>query len=313
MPLLVGASLPTPPVPAAPSDELQLSWTAPNGTVWQLTSPLLGWHVLNAVSGWGAAPVALATDPYPRGGAKVRHVQPQPRLITLPLRVTGTDEADFRANWRALVGAFTQTRRLGPGILTVIRPDGTSRLIYAYYQDGFAGTQGEGWLYDTAVLTLYCEDPYWRDVTPTVIRREQTAADSVDYLNPYPSVSSSQTLGVTTAHNPGEVEAWPTWTITGPSSGVSATNNTTDESFNVDPNATGIAHGNLLAGEVVTITTDPPAIRGPDGSVWTAALNFPSAVLWGLQPGDNDVAFTLTGSSVGSSVELSFVPRHETA
>src|SRR5690606_30720906 len=91
-------------------------------------------------------------------------------------------------------------------------------------------------------------------------------------LDPFPQVSSGQVLGETTLTNPGDVEAWPTWTITGPASLVTITHLDTGEEFAVDPGADGIDHGPLLEGEQVVVTTDPPRVRGPEGGTRPGAL-----------------------------------------
>jgi hypothetical protein len=199
-------------------------------------------------------------------------------------------------------------------VLEIARPDGSRRWIGVHYQDGFDGQgnrNASGTTFDSAVITLYCEDPYWYDPTPRTVHREYGAGE--DYLQPYPSVSSSQVLGATTVTNPGEEVVWPTWTITGPASLVTFTRTDTGESFVIDPNEPAIGHGNLLAGETVTVRTDPVQVRYEDGSNWVGALNWPSAVLWGLDPGDNLVTFQLDGAAAGSAVDLTFNPRYETA
>jgi hypothetical protein len=274
----------------------------------------LGWYTLaDGVSGLGAAPYELTVDPHPRGGARLRHAQPQPRTIVWPLRVYGADHLAFTGNWRQLAKAFTRTLRDGPGVLEIARPDGTSRRIEVYYQDGFEGlgARTTGRIADTAVLALWCEDPYWVDPVPVMVHREQGVG--VDFLVPYPSVSSSQVLGATTVNNPGDVVVWPTWTITGPASLITFTHAGTGDEFVLNPNDPSIGHGNLLAGEQVTVRTDPVQVRYQDGSNWVGALNWPDAVLWGLDPGDNPVSFQLDGAGPGSAVDLSFNPRYETA
>lgn len=290
------------------------TWYAPDGSVWPLTAPDSGlFTIADGVSGLDAAAITVTTDDRQRGGVKVRHVQPVERLITWPIYVYADTHMEFVELWRRVASAFTQTTRLGAGTLEIARPDGTARRVQAYYQEGFASQakQGYGITSDYCVLTLLCEDPYWRDVAVTTIHREYGVP--VDFQVPYPTVSSSQVLGQTTVENPGDVEAWPDWTITGPATLVTATNTTRGESFQVNPNAAAIAHGNLLAGQKVTVSTEPPAVRYQDGSVWTGALNWPGAVLWPLDPGESDVTFQLDGSAAGSAVDLSFRARFETA
>ncbi|MFE7128963.1 phage tail protein [Streptomyces sp. NPDC057617] len=286
----------------------------PTGVAWPLTTRALGWTTLaEGVSGLGAAPYELTTDARPRGGARLRHVQAQPRSIVWPLRVFGNTHMEFVTRWRVLATAFTRTLREGPGVLEIARPDGTRRQIAVFYEQGFEGqgSRGTGWISDTAVMSLFCEDPYWVDPVPLTVHREQGVG--LDFLAPYPSVSSSQVLGATTVMNPGDTVMWPEWTITGPASLVVFTREDTGESFTLDPNAPEVGHGNLLAGEQVTVRTDPPQVRYQDGENWVGALDWPTAVLWGLDPGTTPITFQLDGSGPGSAVDMVFNPRYETA
>lgn len=299
-----------------------VSYTDPTGVVWPLTDESAGWFTLaEGVSGLGAVQYTLTSDKHPRGGARLRHAQPEPRSIVWPLYVYGDTHTEFIDRWRALASAFTRTLRVGadgrrtPGVLTIARPDGTSRSVRVFYQDGFEGRarMGSGIVSDTAALVLWCEDPYWFDDVPVTVHRE--SGSTVDFLAPFPSVSSSQVLGATTLTNPGDAAVWPTWTITGPASMITFTHQDTGEAFTIDPAAVG--HGSLLTGEQVTVRTDPAQVRlhdgTPDGANWTGALNWPEAVLWGLEPGSNRVAFQLDGSAPGSAVDMLFHPRYETA
>ena len=290
------------------------TWYAPDGSVWPLMSYELGWFTQSeGVSGLGAATIEITVDDRPRGGGRVRHIQPGTRTIVWPLYVHGADHTEFTARWRAVTSAFTQTSRRGPGQLEIARPDGSARRVDAYYQAGIdgSGKQGYGITSDFFVLSLLCEDPYWRDAEPQRVHREFSAG--VDFLAPYPSVSSSQVLGETTLFNPGDVEAWPSWKMTGPASTLTAERLDTGDAFSLDPDAPAIGHGNLTAGEYVTVDTDPPRVRYMDGSNWSGALNWPGAVLWSIPPGETAVAFDLDGAASGSSVDLAFYPRYETA
>ncbi|MFC8859334.1 phage tail family protein [[Kitasatospora] papulosa] len=306
------------PVPLPGIGEAIASYTDPTGTVWPLSDPGTGWFTLGeGVSGLGAATYALTTDAHPRGGARLRHAQAQPRTIVWPLYVHGRTHTQFVERWRALATAFTRTLRVGPdgrctpGVLTIARPDGTSRSVRVFYREGFEGRgkRGSGLVSDAAALSLWCEDPYWQDSAPVTMHRE--AGTMGDFLDPFPSVSSSQVLGETVVDNAGDAVVWPTWVITGPASQITFTHEDTGDSFTLDPSATG--HGALAAGEQITVRTDPPQVRFQDGTNWIAALDWPAAVLWGLDPGENRVTFQLDGSGPGSAVDLVYFPRYETA
>ncbi|MFD1657003.1 phage tail protein [Streptomyces caeni] len=412
MPIIAPSSAVTPPVEIPEVGYASITYYDPSGVAWPMTDTARGWYVLaDGVTGLGAAPVALTTDALPRGGAHLRHVQPQPRTITWPLLVEGSDHLEFIARWRQLAKAFTRTLREGPGVLEIARPDGTRRQIDVYYQDGWQGLGafGSGVTWDKATgLTLWCPDPYWVDPVALAVRREY--GTSGVFLNPFPTVSSSQVLGATTVTNPGDVTVWPTWTITGPASLVTFTRTDTGDAFAINPTQVS---GSLLATEQVIVSTNPPTIRkktaevqtinlgsatagtititfggqttgsiaynataaavqtalealpnidpgdvtvtgGPlpatvsisfagqylgtdvpevtvtpsgltggtvtvatttQGSTdnWAGAVNWPAAVLWGLDPGDNPVTFQLDGSGPGSAVDLALHPRYETA
>lgn len=412
MPVITQATAEAPSVSVPEIGQISATYYDPAGGQWPLTTPSLGWHTLaDGVSGLGAAPIALTTDDYPRGGSKVRHVQPVSRTIVWPLHVSGATHLEFVQRWRALARAFARTFRDGPGILEIARPDGTRRRINVHYQEGFDGQgnrNASSNIFDTAVLTLFCEDPYWYDPVAESVHREYGTSSA--FLNPFPTVSSGQVLGATTVDNEGDVIVWPTWTITGPASLVTFTRTDTGDEFVIDP---ADVSGSLLATEKVTVSTDPPRVRkytaevqtidlgaatagtititfdgqttgsiaynadaataqaalealsgidpgdvtvsgGPlpgtitlsfagqylgtdvpevtvtptgltggtvtvstttQGSTdnWIGAVNFPGAVLWGLDPGDNPVTFQLDGSSAGSAVDLTFNPRYETA
>jgi hypothetical protein len=316
---IIAAPVVTPEVPETPPPVdlpeigyASVTYVDPAGTRWPMTDLGADWYTLaEGVSGLGAASYTLTSDPHPRGGERLRHVQAQARAIVWPVLVKGADHTAFTANWRALARAFTRTLREGPGWLEVARPDGSARRIAVYYRDGWdgRGQTATGITWDSAVLTLWCEDPYWLDLQAQTVHRETGA--TVDYLVPFPTVSSSQVLGATHVTNPGDVDVWPTWVITGPATSIEFTRDDTGEAFTLDMEAT--AHGPLLAGETVTVSTDPPRVRSGTGENLVAGLNWPEAVLWSLPPGESPVTFQLNGAEAGSAVDLTFNPRYETA
>ncbi|WP_031039915.1 phage tail family protein [Streptomyces sp. NRRL F-5650] len=315
---IITAPVITPEVPETPPVEIpeigfaSITYVDPTGHRWPMTDLSADWYTLaEGVSGLGAAPYELTADPHPRGGSRLRHVQPQARTIVWPLLVRGADHLVFVKNWRDLARAFTRTLREGPGWLEVARPDGSGRRIAVYYSQGWdgRGQTATGITWDSAVVTLWCENPYWEDVQPVSVHRE--TGTGVDYLAPYPSVSSSQVLGATTVMNPGDVDVWPEWHITGPATSIAFSREDTGDAFTLDMQAT--AHGALLAGQTVTISTDPPRARSGTGENLVSGLNWPEAVLWSLPPGETPVVFQLNGAAAGSAVDLTFHPRYETA
>lgn len=315
MPLLAGTA---PVVPVTPGGgtvppvfiedvgTLQATWTDPDGEVYQLTdiSPDLGWFTTQGPSGWGANPIELVTDPLPRGGEQVRYIRVQPRNIVWPLHIWGDTHQEFVTRYRRLMRGFTMTTyRQMPGILTIARPDGKRRMIYAYYKEGFGGEPGENWLSANPALTLFCPDGYWMDVQDTIITRGQAVETS--FYNPFMTIGSSQVLGDTSIFNPGEIEAWPRWTITGPMQKLTAVNVTLGVQF-----ALTYALGES---QQIKITTNRPTVRGPGDANLTGYLDWPAAVLWPLAAGENVVQFQVDGAGPTTKIDMGFRARYEGA
>jgi hypothetical protein len=284
------------------------TWTDPTGTVWQLseTGDEPGWFTTQGPAGWDATTYEIITDPQPRGGESVREIRSKPGRIVWPFYAGGDSHLQYIERRRQIKRAFTMTaHRKAVGVLRVERPDGPqyAREIEAFYEGGLEGEAGQGWLYSSDAVTLFCPDGYWRSVEPITTTRSYTPG--VDFLNPFPSISDSLALGATAIDNPGDVTAWPAWTITGPMSAMAATNLTTGQEF-------ALSYP-LIAGEQITITTQRPTVRGPAGQNLSQFLNWPSAYLWGFAPGENQVILNLSGGDVGASITATFHARYEGA
>ncbi|QKW15386.1 phage tail domain-containing protein [Verrucosispora sp. NA02020] len=316
MPLYTGATTTTPPVITPPTPppvvippevidpgEYLPIWIDPDGVEWELNAPGRDFFTMNAVSGYGITPVNLITRPDPRGGVTVIGVRSQQRTLVWPVRVRGRTHMEFQTRWRQVAAAFALTRRKGPGLFRLRRPDGTSREVLAYYQSGWDGEPGQGHTYDTPTLTLLCPDGFWRDSQPITL--ERTTGEVGDFFDPYPNISSGDVIGATQMFNPGEVEAWPTWRLDGPATQLVAVNHTTTRTFTVNTS--------LSTGEYLTITTRPGRVTNHLGATVNGALVRPGSTLWRLEPGVNDVEFTVSGSTTNTKISMSFYPRYETA
>lgn len=317
MPLYAGAGVTTPatppPVVTPPSivvrpepvnpGEYVPTYIDPTGMEWPLNPPGQDLFTMNAVSGYGITPVELITRPDPRGGVTIASIRDQSRNLVWPVRVRGRTHMEFLTRWRQLAAALALTKRRGPGVFRLTRPDGSAREALCHYQSGMEGEPGQGWLEDTPTLSLLVPDGHWRDAQSVTI--ERSTGTTGDFLNPYPTLSSGDVLDATQITNPGEVEAWPTWRLDGPATQLVATNNTTGRTFTVNHS--------LTVGQHLDITTRPGRVTDAAGSPINGALVRPGSVLWRLEPGVNDVTFTVTGGGPATKVSLTFYPRYETA
>lgn len=260
---------------------------------------------LKQIAGLGVPPRDITTSANPDGGSNIDNVRYASRQIDIPIRTRNRHHMGFLARWRSTGEAFDCTARYGPGTLRLDRPDGSRREIKAMYQAGWEGEPGDGaWLEDTCTVSLLCPDPWFRDPDPKVLERGTETL--TDYLSPYPSIGTGQVLGATKLSNPGSVDVWPTWTVTGPMTSLTAVNHTRDQSFTLTYT--------LAAGQTLTMSSRPIQVRGPAGQNLISALNLPAGKPWRLDAETvSDVTFTAAGANAGTSVALSFYPGYATA
>lgn len=333
MPILSGGLITAPvlevddtPTPVWSEDygTINATWIDPDGVEWPLSDSNDGslWFTMNGPAGWGATPIEIVTDPLPRGGEQVRFIRSQPRRIQWPLYIgSPNSHEEFNSAYRRLVRAITKTsNRRAPGWLRVARPNGRFRQIACYYEQGLEGESGENHRYARPVVTLYCPDGYWSGDRPVVAERQFAASGqeggpvAVNFFSPFMTLSSSK---VSTGSpddpplpvvNPGDVDAWPVWTITGPMTKLTAVNLSLGSRFALTYT--------LTAQQTIRITTNRPSVRGPGDanlSKYVDWFNPLGAELWPLADGTNNISFQVDGAGTGTRVEMAFTPRYETA
>lgn len=208
----------TPPTPVWFEDPgtLAATWVDPDEGEWQLsnTTDGSGWFTMNGPAGWGATPIEIVTDPLPRGGEQVRFIRSKPRRLQWPLYIGGATHQEFVQRYREIMRAFTRTTQRGkPGWLRITRPNGRSRQIACYYEEGFGGEAGENHLFARPVIQLYCPDGFWSGDRPVRAYRDFTAAPlptnpsdpepepepgepepTVSFFNPFMTIRSSNVI-----------------------------------------------------------------------------------------------------------------------
>lgn len=310
----------TQPVSPAPArvgvGSITATWIDSTGREWALsdTSAELGWFTMPGPGGWGATPIELVTDPLPRGGEQVRFIRSKPRRLQWPVYIGGRNHAEYTTRRRQITRALTMTtQRMTPGWLKVARPGGGARLIACYYEGGLEGEAGQDHLSSRNVVQLYCPDGYWSDAEPVAVERTFSPQND-PFISPFITITSSRVLSgdegdpPTVIDNKGDVEAWPVWTLTGPLTRITAENYTTGSRFS-------LAYP-LAAGQQITITTNPPTVRGPGDTnlaKYVDWFNPAGTELWPLLDGPNQIQFVVDGAGDGTKVQLTFTPRYETA
>lgn len=294
-----------PPVPAERS--ASLIWYDPTGTRSTLTGFMEGVEVLEGVHGLQMP--AIRTNRAPVAGlpgTRLQNVQHDFRTIDIPVLFEATSAEQLRdllATWRH---RFDPTR--GDGQLWYVTSTAT-RTLTCRYMEGLEADEDSAHFSptrQTAVLVFAADDPYWYDFNTS--SQSWALAGTVPkwFAPPTKSIlplsfASSAVNGTNSIFNDGEVEAWPKWTIDGPATAITVTNDLTDETFTW-------AHA-LAAGERLVIDTRP----GVKTVLWNAAPAFSyltSYQLFALAPGLNIVTVALAGAAAGSNVTVEWKPAY---
>lgn len=280
-------------------------WTPASGADRDLSS---GDAYLTAVTGHLAPPVSLyeSTPPTIDGGV-YRGERYEPRDVGLGLKVNQRTAIDWRDVTRSLVRDFLG----GAGVLSEWHADGQVRSLRCKYMAGLeapdAGDPGAVPISDFSVI-LRAYDPWWYGPVQT---RSFTQAAETDFLPGPPfTIMPTELLGSgTVVANPGDVAAYPVWTLTGPM---------TQASLTAEDGSTFTITYSLDAGESLVVDTDPRTsafakITDASGNnLWgLATADYPN--LWALPAGESTVTVATSGTSTASSVLLQFNPRYYTA
>lgn len=284
------------------------SWQSPTGRVRSLMDdhPYLR---PGGVDGHMAAPIVIADSRPPSiPGGVWRSQVVDPREVTLILLGHSRDADAWSQMCRQVVADFDTST--SEGVLTVAHPDGNTRALRCRYVDGLgAPVEGEPGVvkYGTFAVQLRAYDPWWYG---PVQRRTFQPAVSGGFPWPPIVVQSTELIGSgSVVTNPGDVEAYPVWTLAGPLSEVTAT---------AESGASWTVTKTLGPGEVVTVDTDPRApafqrVTDFSGSnLWGIATpDYPD--LWPLPAGDSTVTVAVSGASSATRIHMDFNPRYRTA
>lgn len=314
MPILVTTPAATPETSTgqveAPTYSAPLwTWTTPAGRVRNLSSehPYLR---PGGIQGHMAAPVViLDSRPPTLPGGVYRGQRYEPRDVQLAVMAHTRESSQWRDTYRLLVADFDT--EAGDGTLSVQHPNGETRSLSCRYVSGLQSpVEGEPGVVKigTFVVELRAYDPWWYG--PAVTRKFQVSTAAAWFPGPPFTLNPTELLGSgTTVANPGDVAAYPVWTVTGPCSSVTAT---------AEDGSTWTVSLDLAAGETFTVDCDPrlpgnqKITDSTGGNLWGIATDdYPN--LWSLPAGESVVTVSMDGASSASRVDLAFNPRYRTA
>jgi hypothetical protein len=294
--------MPTPPTP------LQIDYIDPDGNDWNLSDfSMAKGYICAGITGIEGLSVSMQTVPLLDGTAVPNIYIPQPGTITIAIlveRPVGGTENDYYTLLDRIVRAFINRRNEipVPSSLIVQRPNGNSRQIQVYQTSGL-NTPEVGIHNSLYTFTLQTPDPYWSDLTPQSLTFSVSSVSGILPLLPV-QLASSAVIGNATIPNNGTAIAYPTWTITGPGT-PTMQNLTTGRKWSLNTSIPG--------GQVVQVTTKPGSqavVNVTTGvSIWDQLVLSSLRDLWGFVGGNNNINIAMPGSTIATSVSLSWTSR----
>lgn len=250
--VVFGAPPYVPPAPALRWVSHSMVWKGADGSEWGLSDPSSGIVMLrDGVTGLHLPAWDRWTSESPAtAGSRFRGTRVTAREITWAVHVwSDVDSADWLARDRAFWKSFSPDTA---GTWEVTAPDGQVRSIDCRltsdggYEYGHLPT-ANGWA--TYPVNLVADSPFWRGET---VSRSWLQGDPVEFFDaegsPAFHISATQTIDDAEITNPGDVSAWPVWTIEGPVEGAPVT---------VTVGGGTISIPDMSAGETLVIDTDP--------------------------------------------------------
>ena len=309
MPILVGTSLGGVGAIGPAPDLTDVTWTTATGRITRLSDWPSGYLVQPGARGLDMPAYVAYEDESPGiDGNYRRGTRATAREVMLPIAIYSDDgRIAFLARKRQLLRDMNP--QLGRGTITLAEADGSARSIIAFYASGAEGDETEdaaGRTWTNYNLTFTCESPYW--LGDPLRKTFRVAGGGSFFPSGVPwNVSDSQVLGDhVMMTNPGDVVAFPVWTINGPMTTATFTNNDTGETFT-------LTH-TLVAGDTVVIDCRErvkTVLLNGTTNLWPDLDE--TATLFGLQPDVNDVSLDVSGTTSATQITLDLVPRYLSA
>ncbi len=256
--------------------------------------------LLTGVGGFGIPATAVRIDDSAGDGGVWRHTKKGVRDLDLPIAILGTSEADVQSKLRRLSRLLQTTN----GATKIVANFGTSSLFLEAHYVGGAETQfgsDATGFFCRWVLQMQAPQPYWQTTLEESF--DIGAGSSGRGLLPELTklkVSSSQTLGVVTVDNAGDVVIYPRWVINGPVTDLVISNGVQSFGFPAE----------ILAGRTYTVDTSTGEVFNEnDENIYYLLGTAPK--LFGIAPGINGISVTGVNASPDTQITCYYSPRYE--
>lgn len=264
-------------------------------------------------SGLDMPPFDLHSDDSPNlDGSIYRGVRAVQREILLPVFVYGIDRKTFLQFKRKLASALNPKN--GHCVLTFMESDGVARRIQCYYKGGMEGNESSdfsGFRWISYGIQLAAMDPWFYG--DAQVAASWSFGTSLPFLGtesflPLTLSPGTQATDILTVENPGDIEAWPIWKLTGPLRSFTFTGpEGTSWGIPANEDETDV----LAEGRTLTVDCRPgfKTVKDDLGINYFPALSA-NPSLWSLPAGTSTVQTELVAGSGLASVAMSLNPRY---
>lgn len=274
-----------------------------------------GIFMMPGATGLDAPPFELHADDSPNlDGGMFRDARAVAREIMLPIYLHGIDRRTVRDLKSRLVSALNPKK--GYCVLKFVEGDAIPRYLRCYYKSGMEGSEAQdqaGFTWKKFGIQLTAYEPYF--YSDDVQVAQWAFGGGEPFLSTTQAffplrlnagiISGSEVL----VSNPGDVEAWPRWELTGPIKGFTFAS-PSGHSFGVT--APGDGSDVVAGGRTLTVDTRPgfKSLKDDQGTNYWPLLDA-SPQLWSIPEGDSTCTVDIVPGSTSAKVRLVFQPRYE--
>lgn len=272
----------------------QLAISSSNGTL--VFGEESGVRALISFRGSGLPPVNTQWFEGVGDGATYRGARILPRVVDLPIKVTGSSREIVQQRLASLSRIIAPESGLVRLTLTLGNVDYYLDTVRTGGGDWDFGADTDGETFVKTVLTLQAGDPYWTSVDASALSislsglgRGLIKATSLSKLR----VSTTSALGAVTFYNDGDAHAYPKWVLTAPFDGFNLTSPSGEVLSWTGTKATGTLTIDSKAGTIVDET------GANKYSGLAAAPRF-----WTIPAGQQIGSVTLVNATASSRVDV---------
>jgi len=254
-------------------------------------------HVIDMVDGLDGLDVRTSSDPLTgQDGGNIWAQNYAMRTITIGGSLFSTDFTSYYVLRDQLLNAFTI--KVGRQLLTITRPDGVQKLIYAKVNGRVQLQETSGEVMEAKFqILLTCENPFLIDTVTQTGSALITSGSGTPILSVVPTPMIQMQGNEVIITNNGDVAGYANMTIYGNITNATVTKMQTGEHFTITDT--------LVDGETVNLYKNTQGLFVVNNLSGNAFSTF-GGVFFTIEPGVNNIRFTAANSDSQALLKVTF-------